>query len=112
MRACTSSGSVASDAAVKPTRSQNSTETTLRSSRAGDPAVSANCAPQKGQNGNSPGSSFPQAGQLSTRRVYSAGAARNQPARGYVAYGLDRARETGRGSPTRSDGAHGIRPLA
>ncbi len=68
MRARTSSGSAASEAAVKPTRSQKRTETTLRSSvvRAGS---SVSEAAQNGQNGNSPGSSLPQDGQVVTDRV-------------------------------------------
>ena len=69
IRARTSSGSCCSDAAVKPTRSQNNTDTTFRSSSAGVGAVSASGAPQNGQNGNSPGSSLPQAGQDATCRV-------------------------------------------
>src|ERR671930_295696 len=61
MRARTSSGSAASDDAVKPTKSQKRTETSLRSSSGGVGAASASAAPQNGQNGNSPGSSLPQA---------------------------------------------------
>ena len=65
-----SSGSSASDAAVKPTRSQNSTETTLRSSRAGVGRRAVSGAAQYGQNENSPGSSLPQFGQAAIDRVY------------------------------------------
>src|SRR5262245_183955 len=53
----TSSGSAVSEAEVKPTRSQKRTETTFRCSRT---SASVSDAPQKGQNGNSPGSSCPQ----------------------------------------------------
>ena len=62
------SGSVDSPSAVDPTRSQKRTVTTLRCSRAAAAAVSG--TPQNGQNGNSPGSSFPQAGHADTRAVY------------------------------------------
>ena len=64
MRARTSSGSAASEAAVKPTRSQKRTETTLRSSCTDAAGRSVSGAAQKGQNGNSPGSSLPQEGQV------------------------------------------------
>ncbi len=66
----TSSGSAASDDAVNPTRSQNRQVTTFRSSRTDAEGSTASGAPQNGQNGNSPGNSFPQAGQLATKRVY------------------------------------------
>ena len=59
-----------SEAAVKPTRSQKSTVTTLRSSSAAARGCSVSGAAQKGQNGNSPGSSLPQEGQIGTRGVY------------------------------------------
>ena len=61
--AFTSSGSARSDLAVKPTRSQNSTVTTLRSSTAG-PAPAASEAPQYPQNWNPSGFSRPHDGHL------------------------------------------------
>src|SRR6266702_4041110 len=70
MRERTSSGSAACEAAVKPTRSQKRTVTTLRSSWIGAEGCSVSGAPQKGQNGNSPGNSLPQAGHVGTRAVY------------------------------------------
>jgi hypothetical protein len=54
---------------VKPTRSQKSTETTLRSSRIEAGAVAPSGAAQYGQNGKSPGSSLAQFGQVATPRV-------------------------------------------
>ncbi len=66
-RAWTSSGSADSDAAVKPTRSQKSTETTFRSLAPAGAGVSESAAPQCGQNGNSPGRSLPQAGHAGMR---------------------------------------------
>jgi hypothetical protein len=43
---------------------------TFRSSAAGAVTASVNGAVQYGQNGNSPGSSLPHAGQAATGRVY------------------------------------------
>ena len=63
-RARTSSGSARSAAAVKPTRSQNSTDTTFRSSSAAPGAASASGVPQKPQNWKPSGFSRPQAGQI------------------------------------------------
>ena len=63
--AWTSSGSAASEVAVNPTRSQNSTATTLRSSallRSSTP----NRSPHSLQNFEASGFSVPQAGQVST----------------------------------------------
>jgi hypothetical protein len=45
----------------------------LRSSSAAVGATEASGAPQNGQNGNSPGSFFLQAGQAATGRVYDDG---------------------------------------
>ena len=69
MRARTSSGSASSEAAVKPTRSQKRTVTTLRSSWTTAAGGSVSGAAQNGQNGNSPGSSLPQDRQVLTRRL-------------------------------------------
>src|ERR1044072_8192266 len=67
MRARRASGSVRSPIAVEPVRSQNSTVTTFRTSRAG---TAARAAPQLGQNPKSSGLSRPQAAQTATGRVY------------------------------------------
>src|SRR5262249_39669797 len=68
------SGSVDSPRSVDPVTSQKSAVTALRCSWSVPPSV----APQKGQNGNSPGRSLPQEGQPATARVYDEGvAARN-----------------------------------
>src|SRR4029453_2628056 len=56
----TSSGSARSERDVKPTRSQNSTVTTLRSSPSGWRGTSASGDPHAPQNRNSPGLSCPQ----------------------------------------------------
>src|SRR5207302_6532972 len=104
-RARTSSGSACSEAAVKPTRSQKSTETTLRSSRRAAGAASLNGTPQNGQNGNSPGSSLPQFGHVATQRV-SPKAGRSRVAVERVTTGGGRVR-TLRGDP--QAGIHGCR---
>src|SRR5829696_9471076 len=70
MRARTSSGSAASEAAVKPTRSQNRTVTILRSSCTDAAGCAVRGAAQKGQKGNSPGSSLPHEEHVVTNRVY------------------------------------------
>ena len=70
--AWTSSGSAASEAAVNPTRSQNSTVTTLRSSallRSSTP----NRSPHSLQNFEASGFSVPQAGQVSTSQSLRCG---------------------------------------
>src|SRR5215217_4928375 len=72
MRARTSSGSAAAEAAVKPTRSQKRTVTILRSSCTEAAGWAASGAVQNGQKGNSPGRSFPHEGQVVTNRVYVA----------------------------------------
>src|SRR5215210_5447112 len=72
MRVRTSSGSAASEAAVKPTRSQKRTVTILRSSCTEAAGCAVRGAVQNGQKGNSPGSSFPHEGQVVTNRVYVA----------------------------------------
>ena len=58
-----------SEAAVKPTRSQNSTETTLRSSRAGASAGGPSGAAHSLQNLAPSGFSFPQLGQIAISGV-------------------------------------------
>ena len=68
-----------SEAAVKPTRSQKRTETTLRSSWSEGAGRSASGAPQNGQKGNSPGSSLPQEGQVGTSQVSGALEAESRP---------------------------------
>src|SRR5215218_6021916 len=73
MRERTSSGSTASEAAVKPTRSQKRTVTTLRSSWIEAAGCSVRGAVQKPQNWKPFGFSLPQAGQVSTSRVEGAG---------------------------------------
>src|SRR5581483_7686639 len=73
------SGSARSDAAVNPTRSQNSTDTTFRSSCTEAAGGTVSGAVQNGQNGNSPGTSLPQEGQAATSRVYAAVTTDNSP---------------------------------
>src|SRR5215212_5932961 len=73
MRARTSSGSAASEAAVKPTRSQKRTVTIFRSSCTDAAGCVVRGAAQNGQKGNSPGSSLPQAEQVATNPVYVGG---------------------------------------
>jgi hypothetical protein len=70
IEACCLPGRAAcSEAAVNPTRSQNNTDTTLRSSNAGVGAVSASGAAHSLQNFAFSGFSLPQTGQVATRRV-------------------------------------------
>src|SRR5207247_2805932 len=82
MRARTSSGSCCSEAAVKPTRSQKSTETTLRSSRAGAEGRSTSAAPQFRQNFARSGFSSPHWGQADTNRVEATRCVRQGPGSG------------------------------
>src|SRR5205814_9641342 len=81
IRACTSSGSAFSDAAVKPTRSQKSTETTFRSF-APIGAGAARGTLQKPQNANPSGFSCPQEGQIAIARVYAVTISGSDRARG------------------------------
>src|SRR6476660_9268023 len=69
MRARTSSGSAASDASVKPTRSQKRTETTFRSSPAATGAASTRGAAHSLQNFAVSPFSKPHLGHLTTRRL-------------------------------------------
>ena len=66
----TSSGSARSERDVKPTRSQNSTVTTLRSSPADWRGASARGDPHAPQNRNPSGFSCPQLEHLSMHAVY------------------------------------------
>ena len=61
-------GLALSVAVAAPALAQKTTVTTFRSSRAGASTTSA--APQNGQNGNSPGNSRAQLGQVLTEKAY------------------------------------------
>ena len=94
MRARTSSGSAASEAAVKPTRSQKSTVTTLRSSCTDAAGRSVSGAAQNGQNG-----------KLARELLAARGAGRHPPSLGQWRTGrgtnaLRRARSAIAGAPT------------
>jgi len=54
---------------VKPTKSQNNTETTLRSSKEVADGASVSAAPQALQKRDPSGTSLPQLGQIATSRV-------------------------------------------
>jgi hypothetical protein len=84
MRERTSSGSAASDAAVRPTRSQKSTVTTLRSSWTAAAGCSVSGAEQYPQNWNPSGFSLLQAGQIVTRESLGSPGQPNQSARPYL----------------------------
>ena len=66
----TSSTSIDSERLVKPTRSQNSTDTTLRSSRTSAAGASASGAPHARQKRAMSGLSWPQAAQMLIPRLY------------------------------------------
>src|SRR5438093_1203903 len=70
MRARTSSGSACSEAAVKPTKSQKSTETTLRSSWTGGADCAVSGAAHSLQNFAPLGFFVPHCGQICMGRVY------------------------------------------